>query len=232
VGCSGAAALYFGKQTFLGVSAALTNGLSCTDVNLVTIRKQDHVWIRKYIKTEPTDGLTRAKTALRVAKAVYDAQKPDLVQVVVLDQNGPILRSDIRGRAFGADVVYTPHPEAVGEPAGSPPITARYYDGAASESGMFYGDRIDLKSADIDSIIAGLKEVNDCANPVAAAEPPKEEGAKKSEHVTLIAPGGVTEYTASIPGRPNLDDIFDLSSEDEALSQPMPPVLAAAGASR
>ena len=43
VGCSGAAALYFGKQTFLGISAAMTNGLSCTDVNLVTIRKQDHV---------------------------------------------------------------------------------------------------------------------------------------------------------------------------------------------
>ncbi|MGO8477565.1 hypothetical protein ACC739_37065, partial [Rhizobium ruizarguesonis] len=24
-------------------------GLECSDVNLVTIRKQDHVWVRKYI---------------------------------------------------------------------------------------------------------------------------------------------------------------------------------------
>ncbi len=38
-------------------------------------------------------------------------KKPDLVQVVVLDQNGPTLRSDIRGRAIGADVIYMPHPD-------------------------------------------------------------------------------------------------------------------------
>ena len=75
---------------------ASVNGVSCTDVNLVTIKKQDRVWIRKYIKTEPTDGLTRVKTALRVAQAIYAQERPDLVQVVVLDENGPTLRSDIR----------------------------------------------------------------------------------------------------------------------------------------
>ena len=221
MGCSGAAALYFGKQTFLGISAAMTNGLSCTDVNLVTIRKQDHVWIRKYIRTEPTDGLTRAKTALRVAKAVYEEQKPDLVQVVVLDQNGPILRSDLRGRAFGADVVYTPHPEAVGEPAGSQQLTARYYDGTASDAGLFYGERIEMPPKDIDTIMAGLKDVSDCANPVAAAEPPKGEAKKKSEHVSLTAPAVTNEYTASIPQASPLDTLFaSPTAEDQVQRMP------------
>src|SRR6202012_3921408 len=130
--------------------------------------KQDHLWIRKYITTEPTDGLTRAKTALRIAKSIYDQQKPDLVQVVVLDKNGPTLRSDIRGRALGADVVYVPDPSKVGDGTVTTPITARYYDGGASDEGLFYGERVDMAPKDIDGVISGLKDHDDCLDPVAA----------------------------------------------------------------
>jgi hypothetical protein len=169
-GVSGGAALYIGKDTLLGPPAETVNGAACTDVNLVTIKKQKRVWIRKYIKTEPTDGMTRVKTALRVAKAVYEAQKPDLVQVVVLDANGPTLRSDIRGRAIGADVVYIPHPDPIVESVdGNKVFTARYYDGTAAANGLFFGERIDLPEDEITTLNASFKDVSDCIDPIAVA---------------------------------------------------------------
>ncbi|MDM9648758.1 hypothetical protein [Rhizobium sp. S163] len=169
-GVSGGAALYIGKDTLLGPPAETVNGAACTDVNLVTIKKQKRVWIRKYIKTEPTDGMTRVKTALRVAKAVYDAQKPDLVQVVVLDANGPTLRSDIRGRAIGADVVYIPHPDPIVESIdGNKVFTARYYDGTAAANGLFFGERVDLPEDEITTLNASFKDVSDCIDPIAVA---------------------------------------------------------------
>lgn len=167
VGSSGVLALYIGKDKLLGLASASPNGLQCTDINLVTIRKDNRFWVRKYISTEPTDGLTRVKTALRVAKAVYQEQKPDLVQVVVLDKNGPTLRSDIRGRALGADVVYVPHPDKLVDGGSEAPVTARYYDGGASTAGLFYGEQITMPSQDIDAAIAGLKDYSDCDNALA-----------------------------------------------------------------
>ncbi|MCZ3377720.1 hypothetical protein FBZ98_101110 [Rhizobium sp. ERR 922] len=168
IGCSGVLALYVGKDRLLGLASASPNGLQCTDVNLVTIRKDNRFWVRKYIRTEPTDGLTRVRTALRVAKAVYQEQKPDLVQVVVLDRNGPTLRSDLRGRALGADVVYVPHPDKLVDGSSEAPLTARYYDGGASNAGLFYGEQITMLPQDIDAAIAGLKNLTDCDNALAA----------------------------------------------------------------
>lgn len=167
-GVSGGAAVYVGKDRLLGDEES-ADGVACTDVNLVTIKKQDHVWVRKYIKTEPVDGATRIKTALRVAQAVYAAQKPDLVQVVVLDENGPTLRSDIRGRAIGADVVYIAHPDKMVEGLDDKPYTARYYDGKASDKGLFYGERIELPDDQIAALNASLKDPADCIDPVAVA---------------------------------------------------------------
>jgi hypothetical protein len=224
VSFSGAAALYFGKQKLMDVASASTNGLECSDVNLVTIRKQDHVWIRKYIKTEPTDGLTRVTTALRVAKAIYDAHKPDLVQVVVLDKNGPTLRADIRGRALGADVVYVPNPAAIGEDANESPITARYFNGAANDAGLFYGERIDMQPQDIANVMATLKDVSDCADPVAFNDPQK--GEEKKEHKKKGAdapePGGPSpEHTGSIASQPDPDTLS--ASAFTALEDGLPP---------
>jgi hypothetical protein len=183
MGSSGAFALYIGRDRLLGPSSASINGLVCDDVNLVTIRKQDRVWIRKYITTDATDGLTRVKTALRVARAVYESQKPDLVQVVVLDKRGPTLRSDIKGRALGADVVYVPDPTKVEKGSVDAPYTARYYDGAASDQGLFYGERVEMPLKDIDGVIASLKDHSDCEDPVAAEAAKSGEGGKDKKKV-------------------------------------------------
>jgi hypothetical protein len=207
-GVSGGAALYIGKDTLLGPPAETVNGAACTDVNLVTIKKQKRVWIRKYIKTEPTDGMTRVKTALRVAKAVYEAQKPDLVQVVVLDANGPTLRSDIRGRAIGADVVYIPHPDPIVESIeGNKTYTARYYDGTAAANGLFFGERVDLPEDEITTLNASFKDVSDCIDPIAVAATEggegkpaaKGEGAKPAEGGHGAAPAEGEAAPAAAP---------------------------------
>jgi hypothetical protein len=166
-GGTGAAAVYVGADQLLGASYAELNGLKCTELRTVTIHRKDRFWIRKFITTEPTDGPTRLKTALRVASAVYDAKKPDLVQVVVLDEKGPTDRADMRGRAVGADVVYIPDPAKVPEEAGGVVFSARYVDKPANADGHFYGERVVLPLGDVEAMFSRLNDKTDCYNPAA-----------------------------------------------------------------
>lgn len=176
-GTTGAAAVYIGADTLLGPSYEQLNGLECTEVNTVTIKKKDRFWVRKYITTEPTDGLTRVKTALRVAKAVHEAEHADLVQVVVLDKNAPTGRTELRGRAIGADVVFVANPAHVPEEAQNGPYAARYVDKLANASGQFYGEKINLPLEDIEQLVARLDDKTDCIKPV--VEAPEGHGADK-----------------------------------------------------
>ncbi|EHS49956.1 hypothetical protein PDO_2880 [Rhizobium sp. PDO1-076] len=165
-GGTGAAAVFIGADTLLGPSYAELNGLECTEVKTVEIHKKDHFWIRKYITTDaPGDGLTRVKTALRVAKSLHEHEKADLVQVVVLDTKGPKDRADMRGRAVGADVIFIPDPSRVPEEAAARMFTARYVDKAANENGQFFGERIDMIDKDIEALVAKLDDTTDCLKP-------------------------------------------------------------------
>ncbi len=171
-GATGSAAVFIGSERLLGPSYASANGLSCDAVQTVNIRKNGSLWVRKFIRTDGGDGTERLKTALRVAKAVYDKQKPDLVQVSVLDKNGPQLRSEMRGRAIAAQVVFIADPAKMPEGADAQHYSAFYYDGAANGSGQFYGLRIDLPLEDSEAMAASLTDATDCATPAsdAAAE--------------------------------------------------------------
>lgn len=165
-GATGAAAVFIGADVILGPSYADLNGLECTEVQTVTIKKKDRFWVRKYITTDdPGDGMTRVKTALRVARTLYEREKPDLVQVVVLDKNGPTDRSAMRGRAVGADVVYIADPSRVPEEANGQVFTARYVDKLANAEGLFYGEKIALPEAEIEKLVARLDDKTDCIKP-------------------------------------------------------------------
>lgn len=87
-GATGSAAVYIGRDALLGPSYSEVNGLTCMELQSATIKRKDRLWVRKYVTTDATDGVTRIKTALRIAKSVAETEKPDLVQVVVLDQRG------------------------------------------------------------------------------------------------------------------------------------------------
>ena len=165
-GGTGGAAVYIGADTLLGPSYAELNGLECTEVQVVEIRKKDRFWVRKYVTTnEPGDGLSRVKTALRVAKLVQEAKKADLVQVVVLDTNGPKDRAAMRGRAVGADVIYVPDPTHVPEAMPARVLTARYADGLAAANGQYFGERVDMTEGDVQALLAKLDDSTDCVTP-------------------------------------------------------------------
>lgn len=166
-GGSGAAAVYVGADRLLGPSYADLNGPKCTTVATMRIKKADRYWIRKYVTTEGKgDGLSRLKTALRVAQTVQRAEKSDLVQVTVLDAAGPTERARMRGRAIGAQVVYIPDLDKVPEGAAVQPINAYYVDGAADQSGQFWGLRIDLPQEDAEAISAALTDDANCLDPI------------------------------------------------------------------
>lgn len=182
LGGTGAAAVYIGTDKLLGPSYAELNGLECTEVKTVEIRKRDSFWVRKFITTdEPGDGLARVKTALRVAKSLQETKKADLVQVVVLDTNGPKDRSGMRGRAVGADVIYVPDPSHVPEEAGARMLTARYIDGAAAGNGEFFGERVDMLEADIQALVAKLNDQTDCVKPEVVVPEGEAHGEKAAE---------------------------------------------------
>jgi hypothetical protein len=181
-GGTGGAAVYIGADTLLGPSYAELNGLECTEVQVVEIRKKDRYWVRKYVTTsEPGDGLSRVKTALRVAKLVQVAKKADLVQVVVLDTNGPKDRASMRGRAVGADVIYVPDPARVPEASAARVLTARYADGLPAANGQFFGERVDMIEGDVQALLAKLDDSTDCVTPEVAVPEGAEGGHGESK---------------------------------------------------
>lgn len=169
-GATGSAAVYIGAEKLLGSTFRGANGQTCTEVKTVLIKKKDRQWIRKYVSTNGGDGLSRLKTALRVAEKTFEEQKPDLVQVVVIDDDGPKDRANMRGHAIGADVVYIPDPSRVPEVEGADVFTARYIDRPANESGLFYGEKIVVPSEDVERIAALMDDKFDCAKPDGAPE--------------------------------------------------------------
>lgn len=168
-GASGVAAIFVGKDQLFGPSEVALNGLECKTAQTVKIKKNGSLWVRKFVRTEGGDGPERVKTALRVAKAIYDKDHPDLVQVSVLDANGPQMRADMRGRSIAAQAIYIADLGKLPEGAASENYSAYYYDSNVAEDGQFYGLRIDLPAEDAKAMTASLTEFADCADPVAAS---------------------------------------------------------------
>lgn len=194
-GVAGATAVYIGKDQLLGPPEEDHSGLECKNVQLLKDQRDHQVWLRKYIKTEAADGVTRVKTALRVAAALYEKDKPDLVQVVVLAENGPDKRSDINGHAVGADVIYVPHPENLLDIGKVPALQVSYVDAMPNEAGEFYGTKMKMPEEEASHILASLPEKKDCADPDAelrAAAAAASEGGegKKAEGEGASAEGG------------------------------------------
>ncbi len=181
-GASGVAAIMVGRESLFGQATASANGLECKIVQTVNIKKNGAVWIRKFIRTQGGDGPERVKTALRIAKTTYDELKPDLVQVSILDEHGPTMRSDMRGRAVAAQVLFIPDVAKLPPEADAKTYSAYYYDGAPSTDGVFYGLRIDLPLEDTQHMAASLTDFTPCVDPAAESAPAGGHGAAPSGH--------------------------------------------------
>lgn len=180
-GASGATAFFIGKDRILGPSAEELGGVECTDViRVADMRKDRAPWLRKYVRVPPgTDGMTRVKTALRVASKVQETLPADLIEISVIDQSGPEKRAQMRGRAIGAQVILVKDPTRV--PGITDTFTVQYYQGAASGTGMFYGEESALTSAEAEELLSQMKELSDCAPPPEKEEAGDKKGEKKKE---------------------------------------------------
>lgn len=164
-GASGSAAVLIGTDKILGPSYKDINGLTCTTLQTQKMRRDGSIWVRKYVTSDQAgDGISRLKTALRVARAVQEKEKAGLVQVAMIDSAGPKDTADMRGRAIAAQVVYIPNPTKIPAGGQTENYSAYYLDGAPSASGHFYGMRVDLPLEDIEHLEAHLTDKADCVD--------------------------------------------------------------------
>jgi hypothetical protein len=178
LGGSGAAALYVGADKLLEPQEESPVGGECTTIQTMVMKTPGkRLWLRKFVRMEGADGSARIKTALRVAGLLAKSNPVDLVQVSVLDAKGPDLRSAMRGRAIGADVVIALKPEYL--PDMKEPFLVRYYEGMASEEGRYYGERVSLDLPEIKKLLTAMKSVPDKHDCAELEKPGDEAGAKK-----------------------------------------------------
>jgi hypothetical protein len=93
------------------------------------------------------------------------------------------MRSDMRGRAVAAQVVFIPDVKKLPDDADAKTYSAYYYDGAPSADGVFYGLRVDLPLEDAEKLATGLNEFTDCID-LAAKEAPAGHDAPAKGHDT------------------------------------------------
>jgi hypothetical protein len=203
-GGSGAAAVFVGADKLLGPSYAELNGLACTTLQTDKITRDHRNWVRKYVVSDaPGDGMARIKTALRVARAVQEKEKADLVQVAVLDKAGPTARAEMRGRLIGAQVVYIPDLGKAPAGAEAKTYSAFYVDGNPTSKGEYFGLRMDLPLEDVEALSAKLTDKSDCVDPVVAApegeKAPAAHGDKKKPKPKGGGHGAPAEGEAASP---------------------------------
>ncbi len=223
LGGSGAAALYVGKDQILGPSKESINGLDCTDIARVAIKRDDgQIWLHKYIMVEPSDGPTRMKTAIRVVATMAETLRAELIHVVLLDKNGPKKRSEMNGRSVGAEVFFVRNPGTIrGFDA---PYSGYYFTGMPTAEGRFYGEERVLTAEQIKAVAAAMKDKADCARGDAdtadagghkAAEPakPKEGEATPASAHGEAAP--VEEVKAVDPAEAEFDQVLGIQPPEE-----------------
>lgn len=187
LGGSCAAALYVGAADVLIKSEPKDNpvGGACDTVQTMVLKTPaQRLWMRKFIRMSHADGDERIKTALRVAGLLANANSVDLVQVSVLDASGPTLRSEMRGRAIGAEVVIALKPQYL--PDMKEPFIVRYFEGMPSDDGLYYGDRVSLELPEIRKLVGAMRDVpdkQDCTELPRPDDKAGEEGRKLNDHV-------------------------------------------------
>ena len=170
-GAGGAAAVYYGPEELLGLSAE-KSGADCQTVATAKARDRDGIWIRQFIVTEPVDEQVRIRTALRVAESLRKLEAGHLIQISVLDSKGPTTVSGMRGRAIGAQVILIPSPVSDAEKQKGE-FSGFSIEGGAGSDGEFHGLRFNAKPEDLAAIAAGIDDATGCSNDLEMPAPAK-----------------------------------------------------------
>lgn len=203
-GASAAFTVYFGEGILFGPHKAGPSGIACTDIQVVDLQRNGQRWVRKFVRTSGADGVARVRTALRIASVFSKQEEADLYQVVVIDENGPDTRGAMRGRAIGADVLFTPFP---GEVEGMDvPFKARYVDGPANTVGLFSGDRINLSFDEVKTAILAIDDHEGCIDPLAEEATVAESGGHGSSGGSEAAEESPMHHAAVASGRRTMEE--------------------------
>lgn len=167
LGGSGVTALFLGGKTLLLESGESAIGGECTDIHTVVVKTpSDHLWLRKFIRMENASGPERIRTALRISGLLAKKHAVDLIHVSVLDAHGPTLRSQMRARSIGAEVLIALKPENL--PEMKSPAMASYYEGPVSDEGRYYGDKVIVDIDEIGAMMTAMRTIGekpDCVSP-------------------------------------------------------------------
>jgi hypothetical protein len=184
LGGTSVAALYFsGKK--LGIelgmeSAEVSVGGECTDIQTMVLKTpSNRLWLRRFIRMENASGPDQVRTALRIAGLLAKKNQVDLIHVSVLDSHGPTLRSQMRARSIGAEVLIALKPDLL--PDMKSPAMASYYEGPVSDAGRYYGDKVVVDIDEIGAMMTAMRSVEekpDCVSP----EPASDAEAKPNDH--------------------------------------------------
>jgi hypothetical protein len=188
LGGTSAAALFFKSSEFGLESAGSTIGGECTDVQTMVLKTPtNRLWLRRFIRMENASGPDRVRTALRIAGLLAKKNTVDLIHVSVLDSHGPTLRSQMRGRSIGAEVLIALKPDALSEMKS--PAMASYYEGPVSDAGRYYGDKVVVDIDEIGAMMTAMRSVEekpDCISPEktedAEAKPNGKKDQKSADH--------------------------------------------------
>ncbi|MGV3552247.1 hypothetical protein [Rhizobium sp.] len=186
LGGTAAAALYF-KSKELGLERVESIvGVACTDVQTMVLKTpSNRLWLRRFIRMENVSGPDRVRTALRVAGLLAKKNAVDLIHVSVLDAKGPTLRSQMRARSIGAEVLIAMKPGNL--PEMKSPAMASYYEGPVSDEGRYYGDKVVVGIDEIGKMMTAMRTVDDKADCISAAKTedaaakPDENGKKEAQ---------------------------------------------------
>jgi len=170
-GAGGAAAVYYGPEELLGLSAE-KSGADCQTIASTKARDRDGIWIRQFIVTEPVDEQVRIRTALRVAESLRKVEAGHLIQISVLDSKGPTTVSGMRGRAIGAQVTLILSPVSDAEKQKGE-FSGFSMEGGAGSDGEFHGLRFNAKPEDLAAIAADFAEATGCSNDLEVSAPAK-----------------------------------------------------------
>lgn len=203
-GASAAFTVYFGEGILFGAQKAGPSGIACTDIQVVDIQRNGQRWIRKFVRTSGVDGVARVRTALRIASVFSKQEEADLYQVVVIDEKGPETRGAMRGRAIGAEVLFTPHP---GQVEGMEvPFKARYVDGPANTAGLFSGNRIDLSLEEVKTAILAIDDHENCSAPLGEEGAVAESGGHGAPSSHEDVDESPMHAAAGVPGRRTMEE--------------------------
>jgi hypothetical protein len=149
LGVSGTAALVLAPAHLIPGYSEPTSG-SCKTLYQSDFNRGGEKRLIAVISTDDAKPADRIRTGMRIARHLAEMSQPDLITVQVVDHQGPTGRAEIRGPAIGAEIVHAPNPSKT--VATSKPWEARYVDALPTGGGFYFGPRVDMRLAELETI--------------------------------------------------------------------------------